>query len=163
MEGTARLTLALEGDDEARRITAIALPVDAAVLTSHCCGGSHGRCDIEGLRPGDTFSVAASGPECRADPVTVTVVAGDNHVRLPCRPERRIEGVVRVSEDRPPDRVVVRCAGGHSQPLRGTRLFQITCGADVSALEYQIGTDSPWRSIPIASLSNPAFVDIGSY
>jgi hypothetical protein len=71
--------------------------------------------------------------------------------------------VIRIPEGEQPDRVVVRCAGGDSHPMNGTRLFRLTCGADVAALEYQIGTQGAWRSLPIASLSNPAFVDIGSF
>jgi hypothetical protein len=105
--------------------------------------------------------LTAFGDDCRADPVTVTVAAGDNHVRMPCAREKRVEGVIRVPEGSRPDRVVVRCAGGDLHPITGTRLFHLTCGADVSALEYQIGTQGIWRSVPIAAATEPVFVDIG--
>jgi hypothetical protein len=163
LEGLARLRLALDGVDHDSSISAYIVPVKDPDGSSHGCDGSAGRCDIERLRPGDTFSVRAGGDDCRAEPVIVTIVAGDNHVRLPCRRQRRIEGVIRIHEGLDPDRVVVRCAGGDSHPMNNTRLFRLTCGADVAALEYQIGSQGTWRSIPIASLANPAFVDIGPF
>ena len=163
LEGTARLLLTLEGADASSSISASVVPVNDSDGRSHGCGGSSGRCDIEGLRPGETFTISAAAHNCHVDPLTVTVVAGDNHVRLPCQRQRRIEGVIRIPDGEQPDRVVVRCAGGDSHPMRKTRLFRLTCGADVAALEYQIGTQGAWRSIPIASLSNPAFVDIGPF
>jgi hypothetical protein len=163
-EGFARLRLTLDGAPEGSHITA---DVNAAGNDSsssgtyHSCHGRAGACDVEGLSPGDTFSISASGRECRSDPVTVTVVAGDNHVRIPCERQRRIEGVIRIPDGQKPDRVVVRCEGGDSHPMIKTRLFRLTCGANVTALEYQIGSEGSWRSIPIASLADLAFVDIG--
>jgi hypothetical protein len=37
----------------------------------------------------------------------------------------------------------------------------MTVRVDVGALEYQIGTEGTWRSVPIASVGDPAFVDLG--
>jgi hypothetical protein len=164
----ARLRLTLDTGAEASSITAHVNSVydstiDVGSLETHSCAGSGGRCDIEGLHAGDTFSITAFGRGCRADPIKLTVVAGDNHVRIPCQRQRRIEGVIRVPDGEEPDWVVVRCAGGDSHPMYRTRLFRLTCDADVGALEYQIGTQGTWRLIPIASLSNPAFVDIGPF
>jgi len=144
-------------------LSAMVVPVNDTDGSSHFCNSASARCDIEGLRAGETFTISPSPNNCRADPLTVTVVAGDNHVRIPCQRQRRIEGVIRIPEGQQPDAVVVRCAGGDSHPMDGTRLFRLTCDTDVAALEYQIGTQGTWRSIPIASLANPAFVDIGSF
>jgi hypothetical protein len=164
-EGPARLRLALEAAPEGSSIIAHVTATDQSSGGGryHSCSGSEGRCDVEGLTPGDTYSITASGQDCRADPITVTVVAGDNHVRLPCQRQRRIEGVIRIPDGQQPDRVVVRCAGGDSHPMIRTRLFRLTCDADVGTLEYQIGSQGSWRSIPIASLADLAFVDIGSF
>jgi hypothetical protein len=163
--GRARLRLSLEGSPDLSLITAHVTPTEERPEGSayHSCSSSASHCDIEDLDAGETFSITASGSNCRSDSMTVTLVAGDNLVRIPCLRERRIEGVIRIPEDRQPDRVVVRCAGGDLHPLTRTRLFRLTCGADVGALEYQIGTEGTWRSVPIASLGDPAFVDIGSF
>ena len=164
-EGRARLRISLEGGPDASLIAAHVTPTEQPSGRSayHSCSSSSSHCDIEDLDAGETFSITASGSNCRGDPLTVTVVAGDNHVRIPCLRERRIEGIIRIPEDQQPDRVVVRCAGGDLHPLDGTRLFRLTCGADVGALEYQIGTQGTWRSVPIASVGDPAFVDLGSF
>ena len=45
--------------------------------------------------------------------------------------------------------------------LSGTRLFELTCNADARAVEYQIGAEGTWRSVPVASAESLAFVDIG--
>lgn len=163
LEGTARLRMTLEGADADAAITAMVESVNDKEGSLHTCVSSSDRCDIEGLRPGEAFTISATANNCRADPLTVTVVAGDNHVRIPCQRQRHIEGVIRIPEGQRPDAVVVRCAGGDSQPMDGTRLFRLTCDSSVAELEYQIGTQGTWRSIPIASLANPAFVDIGSF
>ena len=163
LEGTANLRMTLEGGEMNSALSAMVVPVNDTDGSSHFCNSASARCDIEGLRAGETFTISPSPNNCRADPLTVTVVAGDNHVRIPCQRQRRIEGVIRIPEGQQPDAVVVRCAGGDSHPMDGTRLFRLTCDTDVAALEYQIGTQGTWRSIPIASLSNPAFVDIGSF
>ena len=115
------------------------------------------------LTPGDRFVVSAAGNDCRSDPVTVTVVAGENHVRLTCHRQRRVEGFVRVPEAEQREGVSVRCAGGTGgggRALHGTRLFRLTCGVDVAAVEYQIGDAGNWRSVPIASAADPALVEI---
>jgi hypothetical protein len=160
-EGMARLRLALDGP-EGSSISAQASEVDESSSGGlHACSGSAGRCDIEGLPAGGTLSITASGDGCHADPITVTVVAGDNHVRIPCERQRRIEGVIRIPESSQPDRVVIRCAGGDLHPIAKTRLFRVTCAASATALEYQIGTQGTWRSVPIAAGTDLAFVDIG--
>ncbi|HXU07133.1 MAG TPA: carboxypeptidase-like regulatory domain-containing protein [Polyangia bacterium] len=159
LEGLARLRLALDGGDSGS-FTASADEVGGGGF--HSCHGTDGRCDIEGLPEGATLSITASGQNCESDPMTVTVIAGDNHVRVPCPRQRRIEGVIRIPEGEQPDRVVLRCAGSKDlHPIRKTRLFRVTCDAAARALEYQIGTQGIWRSVPIASMTEPAFVDIG--
>ena len=164
-EGPARLRLTLEGAPDGSPISANASRVDITPGTSilHSCTGSAGSCDIESLWPGETLTISAAGRDCRADPMTVTVVAGDNYVRLPCHIERKIEGVIRIPEDQQPDVVTVRCAGGDWHPMSRTRLFKLTCDSGIDALEYRIGSKGTLRSVPIASLagSGPAFVDIG--
>ena len=90
--------------------------------------------------PGAAFSITASAIDCRADPINVTVVAGDNHVRSPVpapAPHRR--------RDPPPRGEQL---DGHVVALRG-RAIRIRCtgrGCSDSpatptsaALEYQIG------------------------
>ncbi len=138
-EGRARLRLSLEGGPDLSLIAAQVTPIEQPSGSSayHSCSSTGSDCDVDDLDAGETFSITASGRNCRSDPMTVTVVAGDNHVRIPCQRERRIEGIIRIPEDRQPDRVVVRCAGGDLHPLTRTRLFRLTCGADVGALEYQ--------------------------
>jgi hypothetical protein len=164
-KGIARLRLTLDGKGDAPWISASTWHVaQGSGDPSRSCWGQEGSCDVDGLAAGEAFRITATGDNCSADPVTVTVVAGDNYVRLPCHRERTIEGVIRVPEDQRPDSVVVRCAGGSWEPLINTRLFKISCAADAASLEYRIGTKGTLRSVPIASLAGagPAFVDIGN-
>ena len=161
-EGRARLRVTLDGVS-AGPINATAAPSDESSATGggyHGCGSSAQSCDIADLTPGETLSVRASGGDCLADAVIVTVVAGDNYVRIPCRRQRRVEGVVRISDSEPPEPVTVRCAGGAGRALHGTRLFRLTCAVDVAVVEYQIGAAANWRSVPIASAADPALVEI---
>ena len=119
---------------------------------------------MEGLKPGATYRLTARGLACRAAPRHVTVARGDNHVRIPCIRQRQIEGVVRVPTGEWSGRVFVRCPGGaDTRAVFGTRLFELTCNADARAVEYQIGSEGTWRSVPVplASAEDPAFVDIG--
>ena len=164
-EDFGRLRLTLDGAPKGSYIDATLHPTgkNSDSGTFHSCFGPDGACAIAGLFAGDTFAITASGDDCRGDPVPITIVAGDNHVRIPCHRERKIEGVIHVPEDQRPDSITVRCAGGSWKPLVETRLFRITCESDVTALEYRIGTNGALRSVPIASLagSGPAFVDIG--
>jgi len=164
-EGLARLRLTLDGAPEGSSINADISPVKQlpGTFAYHSCSSSAGSCEVEDLAPGETLTINAGGTACRGDPMTVTVVAGDNFVRIPCHRQRRIEGVIRISEDQQPDAVAVRCAGGDWHPMHRTRLFDLTCDASIGAVEYRIGSTGTLRSIPIASLagSGPAFVDIG--
>jgi hypothetical protein len=162
-DGRARLRVTLD-NVSAGPINATAAPSDESSETGggyHACGSSTESCDITELTPGETLSVSASGADCLAEAVMVTVVAGDNYLRLPCRRQRRVEGMVRISDSEQPEPVSVRCAGGAGRALHGTRLFRLTCAVDVDAVEFQIGEAGRWRSVPIASAADPALVEIG--
>ena len=165
-EGRARLRLMLEGSPAPLGLTATAMTDDSSSTRHriHTCSTGADKCDIDGLRPGQTFLITAGGIDCRAAPLSVTVAPGDNHVRIPCIRQRQIEGVVRVPPGEWLGRISVRCPGGGDvRPVSGTRLFELTCKADATAVEYQIGSEGTWRSVPVplASAEDPAFVDIG--
>jgi hypothetical protein len=91
-----------------------------------------------------------------------TLTSGDNHVSITCIRQRRIEGVVRIPRSESGGPVFVRCPGGEERPVSGTRLFQLRCDADATAVEYQLAEEGPWRSVPIAKASeeDTPFVDI---
>jgi hypothetical protein len=165
-QGVARLRLTLDEAPQGSSIDVTLRPTGKTQESStyHSCHGDEGMCDIKGLYAGETFVIGTYGDDCHGDPVPITVVAGDNFVRIPCHRQRRIEGVIRIPEDQQPDAVIVRCAGGDWHPMTGTRLFELTCDAAIRALEYRIGSQGALRSVPIASLagSDPAFVDIGN-
>ncbi len=157
LEGLARLRITLEGP-EGSRITAA---TSAGSENFHSCSSTEGRCDIDRLPVGETLSLEAFGHNCRSNPITVTVAAGDNDVRIACARQRLIEGVVRIPDGALTDGFAVRCAGSRvAHPIGNTRLFHVKCDASSNALEYQIGPEGIWRSAPIASATDPAFVDI---
>jgi len=153
----ARLRVTL---DNVARGSSINATINSTDESSHVCYSSGGSCDFDELTPGETVSVTASGDDCHGDAATITLVAGDNYLRIPCRRQRRVEGVVRMPEAAEPEHISIRCAGGAGRPLRGTHLFRLTCAAEVSAVEYQIGEAGSWRSVPIASAADPALVEI---
>jgi hypothetical protein len=160
-EGLAHLRITLEGADADALMSADVEPVSAADRSTHFCGGTGGRCDVEGLIPGATFKIKARGAGCVADPIKVTVVAGDNKVRLPCHRQKQIEGVLRTPGGEPPGPVIVRCPDGTNDHLVfGSRVFGIVCKGDATAIEYQLAESGIWRRAPIASAADPAFVDI---
>jgi hypothetical protein len=150
MGGLARLRIALEGADPDTQMSAVVEPVSDADRSTHLCGGSHG-CDVQGLVPGAAFKVTASALDCRSDPINVTVVAGDNKVRVPCH---------RAPDAEPPDFVVMRCPDGTSGHIVfGSRGVEIVCRGEAAAIEYQVGASGIWRRVPIASEAGPAFAD----
>ena len=94
LEGQAQLRVILDGVDSHSPINATIVPVGDA-NTRYGCGSSLFTCDIEALPAGETFSVTASGRDCRGGPVTVTIAEGDNDVSIPCvraQPPRRTGG-----------------------------------------------------------------------
>ena len=109
----------------------------------------------------DVFDHGLRGARCRADPLTVTVVAGDNHVRIPCLRERRIEGVIRIPED--------AAAGQRRRSLRGRR--PASAGRDAAVPPHlrrrrrRAGVSDRHAGNlaqhPDCVVSNPAFVDLG--
>jgi len=158
VEGLARLRVTLDGP-EGSSINVEASDDDGDAF--HSCSSTGSQCDINGLTAGATLSINALGKDCRSSAMTVTVAAGDNHVRIPCTRQRRIEGVVRLPDGAQHEGFAVRCAGSRvAHPIGDTRLFHLKCDASSRALEYQIGTQGIWRSAPIAGVTDPAFVDI---
>jgi len=83
LEGQAHLRVMLNGVPSSSSIEADIIPVSDAD-TSYACASSLFTCDIEALPIGQTFAVTASGRDCRGGPVTVTIVEGENDVRIPC-------------------------------------------------------------------------------
>ena len=143
---------------------------DVPASTRHrmySCSSEAGSCDIDGLKPGHKFFVSATGDDCRGAPQEVTVAPGDNSLRIACVRHREIEGVLRVPQGE--GRVSVRCPDSDERVVSGTRLFSLTCRADATAIEFQIGAEGLWRRVPVASASpspspddDPAFVEIGA-
>jgi hypothetical protein len=91
VDGLARLRFILDG---AARDSAIIADVRAktpGASESYGCRSSTPTCEIEGVLPGE-FSIDVVGPGCGADSMTISVVAGDNEVSVPClAPESREE------------------------------------------------------------------------
>jgi hypothetical protein len=83
LEGQAQLRVILAGVDSHSPINATIVPLGDA-NTRYGCGSSLFTCDIEALPAGQTFTVTASGRDCRGGPVTVTIAEGDNDVSIPC-------------------------------------------------------------------------------
>jgi hypothetical protein len=83
LEGQAQLRVILAGVDSHSPINATIVPVGDA-NTRYGCGSSLFTCEIEALPAGQTFTVTASGRDCRGGPVTVTIAEGDNDVSIPC-------------------------------------------------------------------------------
>jgi hypothetical protein len=83
LEGRANLHVILGGAGAGSPIDATVMPVGDAT-TRYGCVSTIETCYIEALPPGQTFSVTASGRDCRGGPVTATVVEGDNVVSVPC-------------------------------------------------------------------------------
>jgi len=119
-----------------------------------------GSCDVEGLPPGTTYAISGNGSRHQCDETQMTVVAGDNQIRLPCHQQRHIEGVVRGGEGKPPEGLAVRCVGSGSRRVVDTHFFHIDCNADAASLEYQIGQSGNWFGVPIATVGDPALVEI---
>jgi hypothetical protein len=153
----AHLRVALDGPAAGMEMTAeVKLPGHG-----RGCFGTDGACVIVGLPAGETVAVQASAEGCRGAPTTVTLATGDNAVRIPCHRLRHIEGVIRTIGQLP-ELMTVRCAGESWRPIEGTRLFRLTCAADVATLEVRVGAGAV-RSVPIAAADDAdmAFVDVG--
>jgi hypothetical protein len=164
----ARLHLMLEGSGASQEVMVFAMEVvpSSPQHRVRSCSSEAGSCDIDGLKPGQKFVVSATGADCRGAPQEVTVAPGDNSLRIACVRHREIEGVLRIPQSE--GRVSIRCPGSDERAVSGTRLFSLTCRADATAIEYQIGAEGIWRRVPVASASpspspddDPAFVDIG--
>ena len=96
-----------------------------------------------------------------SDPIETTIVAGDNQVRLSCHEQRQIEGVVRARASERSGDLAVRCAGSDEpQFVINSHFFYISCNVNTASVEYQIGESGSWRSVPIATASDPALVEI---
>jgi hypothetical protein len=160
----ARLQLTMDGAPAPQEFSATVVADDLVSIRHrvHSCSSDESTCRMEGLKAGATYRITASGIACRAAPRHVTLARGDNQVRIPCIRQRQIEGVVRIPAGEWLDGVSVRCPGGDDmRALSGTRLFALTCNADARAVEYQIGAEGTWRSVPVASAENLTFVEIG--
>jgi hypothetical protein len=160
----ARLQLTIDGAPPPREVSVTMSVVAPAPNRNrvHACASTGATCQLEGLKPGTTYNVWARGSECRAARRHITVASGDNQVRIACVRERQIEGVVRIAQREGSEPVSVRCPGGDDErEVSGTRLFRLTCDAETRAVEYQIGPEGTWRSVPVAAAEDPAFVDIG--
>jgi len=163
-EGRARLRLMLEGTGADEGFGATVTETGSSSPRHHyySCASSGDKCAIRDLKPGATYVISASGPDCRAFQREVTLTAGDNHVRISCNRQQLIEGVVRIPQREGLGRISVRCPGNDTRFVVATHLFELRCNADARTVEYQIGAEGAWRSVPIASASadDPAFVDI---
>jgi hypothetical protein len=159
----ARLQLTLDGDPAPREFSATVRADDLVAIRNRfqSCHSDGGTCQMQGLKPGTRVLIMARGLDCRAAPRHVTLAPGDNQVRIPCVPFRQIEGVVRIPPSEALGQLSVRCPGGDERPLSGTRLFALTCNADATAVEYQIGSEGTWVRVPFAATADPAFVEIG--
>jgi hypothetical protein len=162
-EGLARLRVSLEGGTDDSGVTAEVTVTEERGghgSESSSCSSTEGWCLLEGLPAGQPLKIEGYGDGCRAETRTMTLPAGETSLRLLCRRQRHIEGVVRIADGAPPESVVVRCAGGGMHTLRHTRLFELTCGADDADLQYQTERGGPWQSVALPA-EDPAFVEIG--
>jgi hypothetical protein len=162
-EGLPRLVLTFDGPEGPSLYAQVTrLGDSSADRGGYACNGSPsgGECTIDGLDVGATVLIKAWGTDCRSDPRTVTVVPGYNRVRVLCERDRVIEGIVRMPGGDRPEPLVVRCAGADPLPLQSTHLFRLNCSPRADAIEYRFGTEGTWLGIRIASLDNPAVVDI---
>ena len=129
-----------------------------------CAADRAARCDVEGLDPRSAVQGHGAAPPIAA-PIqsTVTVVAGDNKVRMPCHRQKQIEGVLRTPDDEPPGRVIVRCPDGTNDRthVRDARCSGSSARATRPRSNIRSATSGIWRRAPIASAADPAFVDIG--
>lgn len=158
-EGLARLHIALEGVAVDSPVNAEASSRDDDRISFHACSGN-GSCTLEDLPVGGTFAVEGHGEDCPAESRQIVLVSGDNFLRLPCRRQRQIEGVIRTAGD-VSEALILRCAGGPLRSLIHTRLFEMTCGAEDRTLEFQARRGGPWVSVPLPEVATgPAFVEI---
>jgi hypothetical protein len=81
-----RARVAFDGAPDQGSMGAKLVPVDAPGDARLGCGSSGNGCSVDGLSPGKTYLVTASGPRCRDGSVKWTIVAGDNDIRIPCDP-----------------------------------------------------------------------------
>jgi hypothetical protein len=82
-DGLARLRFILDGAAPDWGIVADARPTIPGAGTRYGCRSSIPTCEIEGVLPGD-LSITVAGPGCGAEAMTISVVAGDNDISVPC-------------------------------------------------------------------------------
>jgi hypothetical protein len=153
LDGAARLRVTMERSERGRlTIHAVA---DRAGERSVSCADE--TCVVEPLAPNHRYHVTALADGCQSHVQDVTVVAGDNTLRLPCRRERRIQGVLRGTGQ--PPVVAVRCPGG-DRTVRQSRLFILSCATDATTLEYRVLPDGAWQSAAIPTTEESPLVEI---
>jgi hypothetical protein len=162
-EGLAALRVSLEGVEGAPVTAQVTFPDDGTSQAGgmSSCSSSGGSCLLQDLPVGQLLEVTGYGHGCRAETRTVTLPSGETSLRLACRRQRRVEGVIRIADGTTPEAVTVRCAGGGTRALHNTRLFMLTCAVDDAALEVQSEHGGPWQSVAIPPAEDPAFVEIG--
>ena len=76
---------------------------------------------------------------------------GTNSVNFTCETMRRIQGLLRGSAEQVAARKVkVRCSSDRPpRPAHGF-VFVLQCPEHLSSIEYQLVSEGPWRSAPIA-------------
>jgi hypothetical protein len=162
-EGLAALRVSLEGVGNAPVTAQVSFPDDGSGRAGgmSSCSSGGGSCLLQDLPVGQPLEVTGYGHGCRAESRTVTLPSGETSLRLACRSQRRVEGVIRVADGTAPEAVTVRCAGGGTRTVQHTRLFALTCAAEDAVLEYQTAHDGPWQSVALPVAEDPAFVEIG--
>jgi hypothetical protein len=160
-EGLATLRVSLEGGDDGPMTAEVTFVDDEGSGGSSSCNSSRGACRLEQLPVGQQLKLDGYSAGCRAEPRTITLPAGETSLALPCHRQRRVEGVVRISDGVLLETMTVRCAGGGMHRFHRSRLFALTCAADDADLEYQTEHGGPWQSVAIPPADDPAFVEIG--